>query len=278
MFSVLSMNHRRRGTLFGLTVATLFATASLSPASAAPLAVVNHGFEDITGQTVFNEFTFGTPAGWVQYDPNGLIDDVAGFSGGFFPGTLQPNGVDFFSQTAPEGDRVAILFNEQATGGAGEYGFEQTLSATLQANTNYTLTVEVGDIDSGVATNGAFFDLEGFPGYRIDLLAGGAVIASDNNSLAGSLIEGIFSTATVSIDIGAAHAALGQNLGIRLVNLNNPQGPSDLEVDFDDVQLTATEISEPGVVALAMLGILAIGLGRVAARRRQAAAAAVTFS
>ena len=87
------------------------------------------------------------------------------------------------------------------------------------------------DIDNGVATNGGFFDFEGFSGYRIDLLAGGTVIASDNNLRVGSLIEGIFSTATVSIDIGAAHVALGQNPGIRLVNLNNVQGPSDLEVD-----------------------------------------------
>ena len=118
----------------------------------------------------------------------------------------------------------------------------------------------------------------GFSGYRIDLLAGGTVIASNNNSLAGSLIEGIFSTATVSIDIGAAHVALGQNPGIRLVNLNNVQGPSDLEVDFDDENLTAIAISEPGVVALSMLGILALGLGRVSGRQRLASAATVTFS
>ena len=259
-----------RRCVLGFLSAGVLGAAAMS-ASAAPVAVVNAGFEDTTGQSVFNEFTFGIPTGWTAYNPFGVIPG-GGFGGGVFPGTLQPNGVDFFAQTAPEGDRVAILFNEQPTGGTGEYGFEQTLGATLQANTNYTLTVEVGDIDSGFATNGAFFDLEGFPGYRIDLLAGGSVIVSDNNSLAGSLVEGLFSTATLSIDIGAAHALLGQNLGIRLVNLNNPQGASDLEVDFDDVQLNATAISEPGMIALALLGLSALGLGRVAARRRRVAA------
>jgi|APSaa5957512535_1039671.scaffolds.fasta_scaffold66944_2 hypothetical protein len=29
---------------------------------AAPLTIINSGFEDTSGQTVFNEFTFGTPA------------------------------------------------------------------------------------------------------------------------------------------------------------------------------------------------------------------------
>ena len=72
--------------------------------------------------------------------------------------------------------------------------------------------------------------------------------------------------------------ALGHNLGIGLDNLNNVQIPSDLEIDLDDVNLTATAISEPGVVALAMLGILALGLGRVSGRQRLAFAATVTFS
>ena len=72
--------------------------------------------------------------------------------------------------------------------------------------------------------------------------------------------------------------ALGQNLGIGLDNLNNVKIPSDLEIDLDDVNLTATAISEPGVVALAMLGILALRLGPVSGRQRLAFAATVTLS
>ena len=137
------------------------------------------------------------------------------------------------------------LFNSGAEGN-GEYGFEQTLTDTLQANTRYELLVEVGNIASGTATNGQFFNLDEFPGYRVDLLAGGTVIAQDVNSLI--IPEAEFATATVSIDIGAGHALLGQALGIRLVNLNEippgftQQTSPDLEVDFDNVRLTATPL------------------------------------
>ena len=249
-------------------VALLSVSMTAAPASAAPLTIVNAGFEDTTGQTVFNEFTFGTPVGWTLHDPNAIV------GGGFFPGTLQPNGADFFNTTAPEGDRVAILFNN-AGRDDGEYGFQQILTDTVQANTRYELSVEVGNIASGFATNGDFFNLNGFPGYRIDLFAVDqfdveTILAQDLESLI--IPEAEFGTSIISVDIGAGHGAIGDALGIRLVNLNQTRGepgPPDLEVDFDDVQLNATAISEPGVVALAVLGVFALGLGRVAARRRQ---------
>jgi hypothetical protein len=57
-----------------------------------------------------------------------------------------------------------------------------------------------------------------FPGYRVDLLAGGQAIASDNNSLLAS--EGTFLTSQFSISIGASHVLADQSLGIRSVNLN----------------------------------------------------------
>ncbi len=213
--------------------------------NAAAITVINAGFEDVSGQSTFNEFTFGIPVGWNLYDPNNITS-----TSGVFTGTLQPNGVDFFSETAPEGDRVAILFNSGALG-AGEYGISQTLGDTLTANTHYELSVDIGDINSGFAQNGTFFDLEEFPGYRIDLLAGGQVIAQDNNLLAGSLIEGVFSTATLSFSVADNHALLGQSLGIRLVNLNqipagfNTNNSPDLEVDFDNIQLRTTALPLP---------------------------------
>jgi hapalindole H/12-epi-hapalindole U/12-epi-fischerindole U synthase len=234
---------------------------------AAPIAIVNAGFEDTSGQAVFNEFTFGTPTGWTQHDPNGIIVGT-GNGPDVFLGTLQPNGTDFFNTTAPEGNKVAIMFNRDGSTGAGEYGLTQTLSATLQGNMRYQLSVEVGNIASGNAQNAEFFNLDGFPGYRIELLAGGVVIGQDNNTLAGVISEGEFLTSMFTVDVGAAHAQLGQSLGIRLVNLNVVDGAfptADLEVDFDDVQLDATAISAPGSLALfsLMFGVL------VARRRRQ---------
>ena len=258
--------HLRLLVAFAVVVGT---ATHQQQAAAGVIDVTNGGFEDTTGQTVFNEFTFGTPVGWNLYDPNGIAGNP-----GVFTGTLQPNGVDFFNTTAPEGTRVAILFNAQSEG-AGEYGFEQTLTATLQANTEYELSVEVGNIASGVATNGVFFNLDEFPGYRVELLAGGVVIASDTNGLL--IPEAEFATSIVNFQTVDFHPLLGQPLGIRLVNENIiPPGfiqdtSPDLEVDFDDVQLIAnpvepTPVPEPSsayVFAIGFTMLLLLGRCRV---------------
>ncbi len=240
---------------------------SVTALRANPVTVVNAGFEDTSGQSVFNEFTLGQPAGWNFHNPTDLIG-----SPGTFTGTLQPNGSDFFNATAPEGSKVTILFNSEREG-EGEYGYVQTLAATLQADTTYALTVQVGNIASGTAQNNEFFDLDGFPGYRVDLLAGNTVIAQDLNTLA--IAEGEFALSTVSISIGAVHAQLGQALGIRLVNLNvisdgYTQATSpDLEVDFDDVSLSATTVPEPATGLLLGLGGGAGLLIQCLAKRRR---------
>lgn len=247
---------------------TVAICAAILPAvgRAAPIAIVNAGFEDTSGQTTFNEFTFGTPTGWTQHDPNGIIVG-SGNGPDVFLGTLEPNSPINFINPAPEGNKVAIMFNRDGSSGAGEYGLTQTLGATLQVNTRYQLSVEVGNIASGIAENGQFFNLDGFPGYRIELLAGGVVIGQDNNTLAGVIPEGEFMTSMFTVDVGAGHAQLGQSLGIRLVNLNVVDGAfptADLEVDFDDVRLDATAISAPG--SLALFGLM---FGVLVARQRR---------
>ena len=140
----------------------------------------------------------------------------------------------------------------------------QTLSDTLAANTLYTLRVLVGNIASGVSVDTTYFNLDGFPGYRIDLLAGGSVLASDNNSLAGAIPEGEFRESTVSYLSGGS-VTPGQALGIRLVNLNvvDPLFPgADWEVDFDNVRLEAgsASVPEPHQWAAALLAMLFAGL------------------
>ncbi|MBL8891510.1 MAG: PEP-CTERM sorting domain-containing protein [Planctomycetaceae bacterium] len=215
------------------------------------VVVQNSGFENVAGSVVFNEFTFGPPVGWQIYNPNGIVVNN-GVGPQFWVGTLRPSPpTNFFA--VPEGQRVAILFNEFGTGNLGEYGLSQTLAATLQANTRYTLEVDIGNIASGTALNGQFFNLNGFPGYRVDLLAGGVVIASDNNSLAGSIPEGEWGASVVQFETTASHLLLGQALGIRLVNLNQVDASAptaDLEVDFDRVRLSATAVPEPSSVMM----------------------------
>jgi hypothetical protein len=88
------------------------------------------------------------------------------------------------------------------------------------------------------------FQFGGFPNYRIDLLAGTNVLASDNNTLL--LDEGRFLTSTVAVSTGNNHPLAGQTLGIRLVNLNNAPG---IEVNFDNVRLDASPVPRPTVIA-----------------------------
>lgn len=248
--------------------ASAFLAASL--AQAASITVVNGGFEDTSVGTTFNEFTFGPPAGWSLYDPNNITSDGDGPS--FFVGTIAPPVVSgqtqYFPDGAPEGSRVGIAFNFLSSRVAGEYGLVQTLSATLQADTAYSLRVRVGNIASGTSVDNTVYNLDGFPGYRIDLLAGGVVIASDNNSLLPA--EGTFLESTINLTTGASHAQLGQALGIRLVNLNVIDGAAptaDLEVDFDHVRLDAVAIPEPASAGV-LLGLLAGGLAAAGRRRR----------
>jgi hypothetical protein len=226
-----------------------------APAAGSDVPVVNPGFEDISGESPFFEFTFGPLNGWDLYDPNGIAD--GGDGPVFYIGTLTPQEADprgnpgvyvNFPDGAAEGERVAIAFNFAGSDGLGPYGLEQHLDAVLEAETEYTLRVEIGNIASGTSMSGRFFDLDGFPGYRVDLLAGGVVIAQDLNTLGGLIPEGEFATSTVSLVTGADHPQLGQTLGIRLVNLNilDPVDPgANLEVDFDDVRLTAEPVGDP---------------------------------
>lgn len=252
-----------------LVILTVLGTNAFSQLAHADLVtVINPGFEDISGESEVNEFTFGPLNGWDLYDPGNITDGGDGPT--YFIGTLRPTAPTFFTNGAPEGERVGIAFNFFGSGDAGEYGLVQTLSETLQANNDYVLNVEIGNIASGTATNGTFFNLDGFPGYRVDLLAGGVVIAQDNNTLAGAIPEGEFATSTVTFQTGDSHAQLGQQLGIRLVNLNQVDASfpaADLEVDFDNVRLSAApSVPEPAgliwVAAATMLLGLFIKSGR----------------
>ncbi len=217
---------------------------AISAAHAAPVTLQNPSFEDTSGQFAYNEYTFGTPSGWTLYDPDNVVGDPD-----VYVGTLFPNGSDFFNTTAPDGDRVLLLFNS-AQRGAGEYGFEQLTGEVLMTNTRYELSVDIGDIDSGTDVAGVVYNLEGFPGYRLQLLAGGQLVAEDHNTQAASLIEGEFSRVTLSVDIGASHALEGDAISLRLTSLNTiPEndvalGSPALEVDFDNVTLDATPLPE----------------------------------
>ena len=229
-------NHSARLTVL-LTVAFLANHAHA-------VTLINPSFEDITGESIVNEFTFGPLNGWDLYDPGNITSGGDGPT--YYIGTLTPDVPDFFTNGAADGQRVGIAFNFFGSGGQGEYGLQQTLAEPLEQNAEYVLSVDIGNIASGTAQSGQFFNLDGFPGYRVEVLADGVPLGQDNNSLAGTIPEGEFATTHVFFTTGSIPVNEYQ---IRLVNLNqiDPLFPNaDLEVDFDNVQLEQVVIDDFG--------------------------------
>jgi len=202
------------------------------------ITVANHSFE--TNPQVATVLQITTPAGWQAYNGANLngSSNVIGW------GNLTTTG--HFS-TFPDGNNIGICF----LGGSpnGEAGMEQTIgSAIMVANALYTLTTEIGNINEGTAAFG-YFDLRGFPGYRVELRSGATLIGSDVNGLAGSIPDGEWRTSVVR---AVTSSTTGSPVTIRLVNLDAPPPGEELarEVNFDNVRLTVAGFgtSAPGAI------------------------------
>jgi hapalindole H/12-epi-hapalindole U/12-epi-fischerindole U/hapalindole U synthase len=217
---------------------------------AAPIVINNFGFED--DFVPDGNFQVFLPSGWDLFDPNGIT------GGGNAVGAINSNNNDFFPGGVTEGNNAALVFLSNPSTPGLAMGLSQTLTATLQPNTSYTLSVDIGNIASGTglppSDQFGFFNLEGFPGYQVQLFAGSTLLAEDNNLLFGSIAEGTFETSTINFISGATHVALNEQLQIRLINLNLVGTPAEpgIEVDFDNVLLDAVVVPLPPAVVLFM--------------------------
>lgn len=213
---------------------------SLLPAVALgqSIPILNHSFEADVAPPNF--WTIRVPQGWILYDPAAIIDQ-----GRDAVGCLNPSVGTNYPAGAPHQTQVALIYLE-GDRGAGPVGLRQNLPAALSPLTQYTLRVSVGNIASGIAAPpfNFLFDLDGFPGYAVQLLAGGVVVAEDFNTLFGQIPEGEFRETTVTLNVGVTHPRLGQQLSVRLVNLNIPGTPEEpgIEVNFDNVRLDSAPI------------------------------------
>ncbi len=134
-------------------------------------------------------------------------------SAGGGDGILNPSAAQYPGGTAPDGENVAYV---NLTGNS----VSQVLSAVLEEGRCYTLEVEVGNrLD------------ESFAGYRIQLRAGGVVLAEDNSSQAPA--PGEFVTASVTYNSLPADPQLGQPLEIWLLS-------PGVQANFDQVCLQVT--------------------------------------
>ncbi|MCB1863860.1 MAG: hypothetical protein KDG50_00390 [Chromatiales bacterium] len=243
-----------------LVFSALFAAC----AQAVAVPVVNPGFEaEVHGP---NTFTFTAPTGWADYNTAAVAGETVG--------TLNPATTTYFAPGQWGGSNVAIAYMDAGGTANVEFGIRQTLGAVLAADTIYTLTVGVGNIASGTSDLGGgpiFFDLDGFPGYRVELLAGTTLLAADLNSLV--IPEGEFRLSQIVFDsTGVNPLLIGQPLVIGLVNLNVPDPVDPVahrEVDFDDVALDASPAALPAPATLALLiaGLALAGLRSRGARQ-----------
>ena len=235
------------GLYLGFAALLLFGASN----SALAITVLNHSFEDDPENNGI--FFFGNPTGW------SLIDDGSIINPGSFTnvqGTISLPGQPFFGGVAPDGDNVALLFiSGSSQVGTSEIGLAQVLTTNLAANTQYTLSVEVGNIGIGSGT----FDLSGFPGYRIELLAGGNVLVDDVELTDSPIVDDEFQTRNLIFSTDANPLFLDQALEIRLFNLNinNNSNGTALEVNFDNIRLDAVA-TVPGP---ASLPLMSSGLG-----------------
>jgi hypothetical protein len=237
------MRHTPRCSLLILAASLALPVA----ADAAALVVTNPGFEATPAANgMFNGTNTTGPAGW-----GWTVANTGPTNDNRFFGVWNPTGTPSYIPARPAGENIGVIFLDDVLG--LEARLQQVLAATLELSTEYTLTVEVGNFRP--SPGGDPWNFAGFPGYRVDLLAGATVLASDNNTLAPG--EGIFLTSTVSFTTGASHPAAGQPLSIRLVNLNGPG--AGVEVNFDNVSLNAEAVPEPSGLALLAVGTL-IGL------------------
>lgn len=137
---------------------------------------------------------------------------------------------------ATDGQQVAY------SNGGGQT-FTQSMSFTLQANTQYTLSLDIGDRND---TN--------FTGYVLQLFAGSTQLAIDNNSV--PVPDGGWATSTITYTSSASDPLVGQTVKIQFQSLGivSQTGEAGAQTVYDNLKLTAIAVPEPATWALLLGG------------------------
>ena len=218
--------------------AALFATVPLlagPAAQAASVTILEPSFEGAAVTYVdWGFFSYGPlPSPWV-------VD-------GDFGAQTNTDTNDFYTVGPPQGD-IFVYAN-------GEGYISQTLTTVLFPDTVYTLTVGVGyrkDMPGA-----------GFPGYGIELWAGGSMLASDydvghDGTGAATPAADEWKDAVVTYT-SLPSVEPGQYLEIRLIGYG-------IQTNYDHVRLDASPIPEPSALAFAPLAVLGFAVRRRRAR------------
>lgn len=223
---------RNNGLASGLALALITAFGCVH-ASAATIPINDPSFETPALACSPGGGCFGSNG---DYAGNWTL--ASGISVVFKPGVGA--GLQFIDPI-PDGSQVAAV-------GAGGLGGDifQDLSATLQANTTYTLDFAVGQ-----RTDSAFI------GYIVSLETSlGVVLQSDS---LGSPASGSFTQRSIVFNSGASPAQLGDTLRID-ISVPTPGVGGNQQDIFDNFSLTADATvagtPEPGSLMLGCSGLL----------------------
>ena len=214
--------------------------------SADLLQVGNHSFESPDYP----------PGSWGDFIPDWEEDSGAGSNGAF---------VEYILGFASEGTQhlgINSLPTSINSGivppGTYQYTVSQNLGVSLQPNTEYTLTVAIGNRNSNFT----------LPGNRsiIGLGFDSGVSIVEHSFDASTIPTGTFVDQTVTYTTG--ETVTSGNLTVLLTNFDEGLATGDVatasRAHFDNVRLTAVRIPEPNSLTLLAL----IGLGVMVHRRR----------
>lgn len=205
-------------------------------AEAVPIAIKNSGFEN----PPTSSFIPGAITGWTIAGSGAGVWNINPVSG---------NPLGFWTTPAPEGNQIGFVAREIPT--PGPASIAQVLSDTLQANSLYTLTGQVGHpIGFGMSANPDTV-------YTVELLAGNTILST----LSGTGPEGSFIPFQLTFN-STGSPFIGQALQIRLSSTQAQTG-------FDDIALNATPVPEPSTLCFIATGFLGLlGRGRPKYKRR----------
>lgn len=219
------------------------------PGAPVPIAVANASFEEPVLVDQDLAPGPGNLGGWSFAASANTFLGIFNPPAGSYPtagGSGTPSGAD--------GINAAYLFNN---GGPAEFvEASQVLAETLAAGSLYELRVAIGRFLPGQP-----YDTSSYGGYRIELLAGTTVIASDSDTVdpaEGEFLDAVARVASDSLD----PALLGQPLAIRLT-ISSSDAPRSTH--FDDVRLTRAAL--PAVPTLSAPFVGALALAMLAAAR-----------
>ncbi len=210
-----------------------FFLAGLSTRAGGQEVVGNTGFED----PVQADGTWGLPAIWQIGFYDLAVDPtvwVLGVLGGDDAGVWNPDaGVGFSDGAAFAGQNAGWVVSNSGL----DVGLSQILDVELEDDTEYVLSVQVG--------NPFYNESDETAPYRIELLANGILLEYDSGD---SPVADTWELHSLTYHSANNPELVGEALEIRLmaVEYTDASGAGGYEVDFDDVHLLIEGPGGPG--------------------------------